>query len=201
MKPRNRLIEFANSSFAFWTCFWWREGGGMMTTLLRRPRTISPEEPFLLGIYSTFVMLDHFIQSPDLLVEFANSTLGFRRAFCKNSGQALFGDDHDNVSGRHPEQYLHTLPHTHHIPLKNKPSYAEVSALGPASPSHVQMASLFLMFGRCCASGFRSVETFLAAPAFCTIFTAFSYYPTTCGLAAASPSSFAIPTTVASFGA
>ena len=91
--------------------------------------------------------------------------------------------------GRHPEQYLHTLPHTHHIPLKSKPSYAEVSALGPASPSHVQLASLFLMFGRCCASGFRSVETFLAAPAFCTIFTAFSYYPTTCGLAAASPSS------------
>ena len=34
------------------------------------------------------------------------------------------------------------------------------------------------MLMRCCASGFSSVKTFLAAPAFCTVFTAFSYYPT-----------------------
>ena len=76
----------------------------------------------------------------------------------------------------------------HH--LKSKPSYAEVWALRMlASPARVQLASLFLVFIRCCASGFGSVATLFAAPAFCTVFTAFSYYPTTCGLAVSSPSS------------
>ena len=79
----------------------------------------------------------------------------------------------------HPEQYLHTLARTHYTLLKSKPSCAAVWALGVlASPFHFQLA-LFLMFMRCCASGFGSVETFLAAPAFCTGFAAFSYYPTT----------------------
>ena len=36
---------------------------------------------------------------------------------------------------------------------------------------------------------FKSVETFFAAPALCTVCTAFSFYPTTCGLAVSSPSS------------
>ena len=80
---------------------------------------------------------------------------------------------------------------THYF--KSTPSYAEVWALGRAlgvlaSPFHIQLA-LFLMFIRCCASGFRSVKSFLAAPAFCTVFTAFSYYPATCGLAVSSLSS------------
>ena len=45
---------------------------------------------------------------------------------------------------------------THHF--KDKPSYAEVWALRVlASLSHVQLASLFLMFRRCCAPGFGSV--------------------------------------------
>ena len=34
MKPRNRLVEIANSSSGFWTCFLLEEG--MMTTLLRK---------------------------------------------------------------------------------------------------------------------------------------------------------------------
>ena len=76
---------------------------------------------------------------------------------------------------------------THYF--KSTPSYAEVWALGVlASPFHVQLA-VFLMFIGCCASGARSVKTFLAAPAFCTVFTAFSYYPITCGLAVSSLSS------------
>ena len=41
---------------------------------------------------------------------------------------------------------------------KDKPSYAEVWASRVlASLSHVQLASLFLMFRRCCAPGFGSV--------------------------------------------
>ena len=37
MKPQNRLVEFANSSFGFWTCFLGGVGGegGMTTTLCR----------------------------------------------------------------------------------------------------------------------------------------------------------------------
>ena len=38
MKPPNRLVEFANSSFGFWTCFLGGLGGRgeLMTTLLRK---------------------------------------------------------------------------------------------------------------------------------------------------------------------
>ena len=56
---------------------------------------------------------------------------------------------------------------------------------GVGEPPHAQLASLFLMLVRCCASGFRSVKTFLATPAFCTVFAEFSYYKTTCGLSLA----------------
>ena len=56
-----------------------------------------------------------------------------------------------------------------------------------ASPFHVHM--FVLMFIRCCAPGFRSVKQILAPPAFCMVFAAFSYYPTTCGLEVSSPSS------------
>ena len=48
MKPQNRLVEFANSSFGFWTCFWGGGGG----TVTQTPRTKSPEEPF----YSVFIV-------------------------------------------------------------------------------------------------------------------------------------------------
>ena len=84
----------------------------------------------------------------------------------------------------HPELYLHTQrAHTTHY-FKSKPSYAEVWALGVSGmPFHVQLVSLALMLIRLCASGFRGVNIFLAAPVLCTVFAAFSYYPTTCGLA------------------
>ena len=52
--------------------------------------------------------------------------------------------------------YRQLLNTTHHF--KDKPSYAEVWASRVlASLSHVQLASLFLMFRRCCAPGFGSV--------------------------------------------
>ena len=39
----------------------------------------------LLGIYNTFVMSDHLIWSPNLLLDFANSTLRLRGAFGENA--------------------------------------------------------------------------------------------------------------------
>ena len=52
MKPQNRRVESANSSFGFWTCFlvWkggWGEGVDDDYIATQTPRTISPEEPFL----------------------------------------------------------------------------------------------------------------------------------------------------------
>ena len=89
-------------------------------------------------------------------------TLGFRRAFGRNSkigwGEAFPGDDHDTVS-RTPRTISPHLARTHHTVLQKQPSYAKVWASGVlASSSHVQLASLFLMFIRCCAAGFRSVK-------------------------------------------
>ena len=106
--------------------------------------------------------------------------LGIYSTFAHNP-EAFFGDDHDTVSRTprtiSPHPSAHTTQH-----FKRKPSYTEVGALGVLANSfHVQLASLFLMFIKCCASGFRSVKTFLAALAICTVFTTFSYYPTTCG--------------------
>ena len=182
-----------NSSFGFWTCLLVGRGDDDDTVTQTPPNKIS-RRAVLLGTYSTFVMWNHPIYSPNLLLDFANSTLGFWRDFGRKLeigwGEDFFGDDHDTVS-LHPEQYLHTLARahtTHHF--KSKPSYAEVWALRVlASPSHARLASCLLMFIRCCASGFRSVKFVLAAPAFCTVFTAFSYHPTTCDLAVSSPSS------------
>ena len=55
MKPQHRLVEFANSSFGFWTCFSGGVGGGGDDDdiVTQTPRTISPEEPF----YSVFTVL------------------------------------------------------------------------------------------------------------------------------------------------
>ena len=162
----------------------------MMTTLLRRHPEQNLQRSGFTRIYSFFVMSDHLIYSPNLLLDFANSTLGFRRAFGENSklvGGKPFSGMITTLFRGHPEQYLRTLACTHHF--KSKPSCAEVWALRVlASPSHLQLASLFLMLIRCCASGFRSLKTFLAAPAFCTVFTALAHYPTACGLAVSCPS-------------
>ena len=46
----------------------------------------------------------------------------------------------------------------HHTPLQKQTLYAEVWALRVlARPSHVQLASLFLVFRRCCAPGLPGV--------------------------------------------
>ena len=74
----------------------------MMTTLLRRHPEQNLQRSGFTRIYSFFVMSDHLIYSPNLLLDFANSTLGFRRAFRRKLeigwGEAFFGDDHDTVS-------------------------------------------------------------------------------------------------------
>ena len=159
----------------------------MMTTLLRRhPEQYLQKNRFYFGIYSTFVLSDHLIHIVTKLTPgLCELDLGISESFLRKlelgRGDACFGDDDDDIVSRTPPNNYARAHTTHYF--KSTPSYAEVRALGVlASPFHVQLA-LFLMFIRCCASGFRSVKTFLAAPAFCTVFTAFSYYPTTCGLA------------------
>ena len=107
-------------------------------------------------------------------------------------GGKLFSGMITTLFRGHHEQYCIFTPERAHTTqhFKSTPSYAEVWALGVlASSSHAQLASLFLMCIRCCASGFGSVKTFLAAPASCTVLKAFSYYPTACGLAVCCPSS------------
>ena len=154
----------------------------MMTTLLRR----HPEQ---------YLQKSHFTHYSQYFRDVEPSFIVTKpTAFCENSnlggGEAVSGMMTTLFCG-HPEQYLYTLartPNTHYF--KSKPSYFGVWALGVlASPIHVQLAQLFLMFMRCCASGFRRVETLLTAPVFCTVFAAFSYYPTTCGVAVSSTSS------------
>ena len=64
MKPHNRFVEIANSSFGFLYLLLGGGGGvgGMMTTVLRR----HPEQYLqnlrraaLLGVYSNFVLSEH----------------------------------------------------------------------------------------------------------------------------------------------
>ena len=58
----------------------------MMTTLLRRhPEQNLQKSAVVLGICNTFVMSDQRKYSPKLLLDFANTTLGFRRTFGENS--------------------------------------------------------------------------------------------------------------------
>ena len=93
----------------------------MMTTVLRR----HPEQylqnlgrTVLLGVYSTSVLSDHLLSSPNLLLDFAISTLGFRKAFGEHSklgGGAFYGDDHDTVLRDAPNN-LHTLGPSLHTP-------------------------------------------------------------------------------------
>ena len=135
----------------------------MMTSLRRHPEQYLQKSRFT----------RYFQYFRDVRPSYTVTSLGFRRAFGENPklvGGKLFGDDHDTVS-----QTCRTIsPH----PLQKQPSYAGVWALGLLASPHVQLASVFLMFIRCCASSFKSVQPFLAAPAFCTVFTAFSDYPT-----------------------
>ena len=91
----------------------------------------------------------------------------------------------------HPALHLH----------KSKPSYAEVGALGGlASSSHVQLASLFSMFIRCCASGFRSAKNLLGST--CALHGIYSVFVLADHLWLSSffPVEFATPTAVAVLG-
>ena len=144
-----------------------------MTTLLQTPRTKSPEKSVVLGISTTCVMSDHLIYSPNLLLD------GGLSAKTRNwvGGKAFSGMITTLFHG-HPEQYLHTLALacTHHAPLQQQTLLRQgLSFKGVCEPLPHTAGIFVVMFLRCCASGFGSVKTFLAAPAFCTVFTAFSY--------------------------
>ena len=86
----------------------------------------------------------------------------------------------------HPEEHFHTLAHTGHTPLQKQALLRRGLGFRGVGESLPRTAGIFvLMFIRCRASVFRSsyFKTFLAALALCTVFTPFSYCPTTCGLA------------------
>ena len=142
MKSQNRLVEFANSSFGFLTCFW-REGAGrgaMMTTLLcRHPEQNLRKSAVVLGICNTFVMSDQRKYSPKLLLDFANTTLGFRRTFGENSklvGGSFFGDDHDTVSQTPRTLSLHPSAHTPCTASKANPPAPRSGLQGRTPPTY-----------------------------------------------------------------
>ena len=93
-------------------------GGDDDDIVTQTPRTISPEEPFcsVFTVLSCCRTILH-IQSPNLLLDFATSTLGFRRVFCENSnlggGTLVSGKMTTLFCGR-PEQYART----HHTLLQ-----------------------------------------------------------------------------------
>ena len=148
----------------------------MMTTLLLR----HPEQYLQKNRFTRYLQYFRVVGPSYIYIyidrHFRNSTLGLRELSAKTrtwAGGRFFGDD-DDIVLRTPRTICAHTPRTTSKDFNSTPSYAEVWALGVlASPFHVQLA-LFLMLIRCCASGFRSIKTFLAAPAFCTVFTAFS---------------------------
>ena len=165
----------------------------MMTTLSHKHSEQICNRAVLLAIKSTSVMSGRLIYSPNLLLDFANSTLRCRKAFGEKSklgGGSFLDTDHDTVS-RTPRT---VPPHPSALILnttsKNKPSYADVWALKGVGEPLPRTAGIFVFdVYKTLRFRFGSVKGFLTAPAFCTVFTAFSYYPTTCGLAVSSPSS------------
>ena len=141
------------------------EGGDDDDIVTQTPNNIS-RRTVLLGIYNTFVLSDHLIHIVTKLTSgLCELDLGIAESFLRKlelgRGDACFGDD-DDIVLRTPRTICAHTPHTTSN-VKSTPSYAEVWALGVwASPFHVQLA-LFLMFIRCCASGFRSVKNLLGS--------------------------------------
>ena len=122
-----------------------------------------------------------------VLVSAQLSAVGFRRKLEIGWGEAFFGDDHDTVS-RKPDQYLHTLAREHQTVLQKQTLLRQPLGFRVlANSSHVQLASLFLMFIRCCASGFRSIKNLLGSICDLHGICSVSYYPTTSGLAVCLP--------------
>ena len=116
----------------------------MMTTLLRR----HPEQNLHRGRFTPYLKYFRDVGPSYILTGISED---FRRKLGFGSREA-FSWMITTLFRGHPEQCLQTLARTHTTHhFKSKPSYAEVWAL--ASPSHVQLASLLLMFLRCCASG------------------------------------------------
>ena len=125
MKPQNRLVEFANSSFGFVTCFLGVGGAGggrmMMTTLLR-----THLEQYLHTSRFTWYLLYFRDVGLSFVVTKSTSGLceldigiseGFRRILEIGLGEAFSGMITTLFRG-HPEQYLHKLVRTHHAPLQ-----------------------------------------------------------------------------------
>ena len=105
---------------------------------------------------------------------------GFWRKLEIGWGEAFFGDDHPhNIS---TPRCTRTTQY-----FTNKPPYADVWALGVLASS-----SQFLMFIKRCDSSCRSVKAFLAAFAFCAVFTMSSDWPTTRGTSFANPHAYVI---------
>ena len=123
MKPQNRLVEFANSSFGFWTCFLGGlgEDGGMMTTLLRRHL----EQYLQKSRFTRYLQCCRDV-GPLYIVTRPTSgrcelDLGISEGFLQKLeigwGEAFLGMITTLFRG-HPEQYLHTLARTRHTPLQ-----------------------------------------------------------------------------------
>ena len=84
----------------------------------------------------------------------------------------------------YPKQYLHTVLQNQTL-LRGGLGFRGVGELLPCT------AGIFVFVYKMLRFRILGVlnKAFLAAPACCTVFTAFSYYPTTCGLAVSLPSS------------
>ena len=115
-----------------------------MTTLLCRlqKRRFTRFLPYFRNVGTSHIVTKRTL-------DFANSTLGFARAFGGGGvGGRGVGGWHDDVQATSP---------TPHTTSKTSPPMLRSAFRVLASPSHVQLASLFLMFRRCCAPGFGSV--------------------------------------------
>ena len=87
--------------------FWWGGGGrgDDDDTVTQTPRAKFSRRAGLLGIYSTFVMSDHLIYSPNLLLNFEEeqrATHGRPVWAVKNRGDALGGGPAHQTSPRYP---------------------------------------------------------------------------------------------------
>ena len=123
MKPQNRLVDFANSSFGFWSCF--LGVGGMMTTLLHR----HPEQYLENSHFTRYLQYFRDVGPSDVVSKSTSGLCeldlwiseGFGLRLEIELGETFWGLMTTLFHG-HPEQYLHILVRAHHTLLKSKPS-------------------------------------------------------------------------------
>ena len=125
MKPQNRLVEFANSSLAFLTCFLgWGGVGGMMTTVLRK----QPEQYLQMSRFTRYLQYFRDV-GPSFVVTKPTSGLceldlgiseDLRQKLEVGWGGKLFSVIITTLFRRHPDQYHHALARTHHAPLQKQ---------------------------------------------------------------------------------